>query len=101
MQRYSLKDGIPSFLANIAGKILTTGKYLNVMRECGHSAQVFFFFTHYSMYCVVFTKDSFWSPFVLVIALVLAVDGIITDRSLLQRIQNYRVLAQTIIISSV
>ncbi|KAH9698234.1 gamma-tubulin complex component 2 [Citrus sinensis] len=39
-QRYSLKDGIPSFLANIAGKILTTGKYLNVMRECGHSAQV-------------------------------------------------------------
>ncbi|KAH9698240.1 gamma-tubulin complex component 2 [Citrus sinensis] len=38
-QRYSLKDGIPSFLANIAGKILTTGKYLNVMRECGHSAQ--------------------------------------------------------------
>ncbi|KAK7846779.1 gamma-tubulin complex component 2 [Quercus suber] len=39
-QRYSLKDGIPSFLANIAGKILTTGKYLNVMRECGHHVQV-------------------------------------------------------------
>ncbi|KAG5071706.1 hypothetical protein JHK86_006917 [Glycine max] len=39
-QRYSLKDGIPSFLANIAGTILTTGKYLNVMRECGHNVQV-------------------------------------------------------------
>ncbi|KAK2652166.1 hypothetical protein Ddye_012022 [Dipteronia dyeriana] len=38
-QRYSLKDGIPSFLANIAGTILTTGKYLNVMRECGHNVQ--------------------------------------------------------------
>ncbi|XP_028054406.1 gamma-tubulin complex component 2-like isoform X1 [Camellia sinensis] len=39
-QRYSLKDDIPSFLANAAGTILTTGKYLNVMRECGHSVQV-------------------------------------------------------------
>ncbi|KAB1203437.1 Gamma-tubulin complex component 2 [Morella rubra] len=39
-ERYSLKDGIPSFLANIAGTILTTGKYLNVMRECGHTVQV-------------------------------------------------------------
>ncbi|XP_065876187.1 gamma-tubulin complex component 2 isoform X2 [Euphorbia lathyris] len=39
-QRYSLKEGIPSFLANIAGTILTTGKYLNVMRECGHNVQV-------------------------------------------------------------
>lgn len=39
-QRYSLKDGIPSFLANVAGTILTTGKYLNVMRECGHHVQV-------------------------------------------------------------
>ncbi|CBI34898.3 hypothetical protein VitviT2T_022432 [Vitis vinifera] len=39
-QRYSLKDGIPSFLANAAGTILTTGKYLNVMRECGHNVQV-------------------------------------------------------------
>ncbi|KAF5948218.1 hypothetical protein HYC85_014175 [Camellia sinensis] len=38
-QRYSLKDDIPSFLANAAGTILTTGKYLNVMRECGHSVQ--------------------------------------------------------------
>ncbi|KAL5767132.1 hypothetical protein ACOSQ2_013915 [Xanthoceras sorbifolium] len=38
-QRYSLKDGIPSFLANIAGTVLTTGKYLNVMRECGHNVQ--------------------------------------------------------------
>ncbi|KAK9281856.1 hypothetical protein L1049_004762 [Liquidambar formosana] len=39
-QRYSLKDGIPSFLASAAGTILTTGKYLNVMRECGHNVQV-------------------------------------------------------------
>ncbi|ONK75701.1 uncharacterized protein A4U43_C03F19630 [Asparagus officinalis] len=39
-QRYSLKDGIPSFLAGIAETILTTGKYLNVMRECGHNVQV-------------------------------------------------------------
>ncbi|XP_058743700.1 gamma-tubulin complex component 2-like isoform X2 [Vicia villosa] len=39
-QRYSLKDGIPSFLANAAGTILTTGKYLNVLRECGHNVQV-------------------------------------------------------------
>ncbi|GLT40936.1 hypothetical protein SLA2020_150320 [Shorea laevis] len=39
-QRYSLKEDIPSFLANIAGTILTTGKYLNVMRECGHNVQV-------------------------------------------------------------
>ncbi|CAA6668506.1 unnamed protein product [Spirodela intermedia] len=39
-QRYSLKDGIPSFLTGVAGTILTTGKYLNVMRECGHNVQV-------------------------------------------------------------
>ncbi|KAH6757482.1 Spc97 / Spc98 family of spindle pole body component [Perilla frutescens var. hirtella] len=39
-QRYSLKDDIPSFLANAAETILTTGKYLNVMRECGHCIQV-------------------------------------------------------------
>lgn len=39
-QRYSLKDGIPSFLSSIAGTVLTTGKYLNVMRECGHNVQV-------------------------------------------------------------
>ncbi|KAI3733306.1 hypothetical protein L6452_12748 [Arctium lappa] len=39
-QRYSLKDDIPCFLANSAETILTTGKYLNVMRECGHSVQV-------------------------------------------------------------
>ncbi|GAB2287127.1 Gamma-tubulin complex component 2 [Dionaea muscipula] len=38
--RYSLKDSIPSFLADVAGTILTTGKYLNVMRECGHNVQV-------------------------------------------------------------
>ncbi|KAK9055043.1 hypothetical protein SSX86_026123 [Deinandra increscens subsp. villosa] len=39
-QRYSLKDDIPSFLANSTETILTTGKYLNVMRECGHTVQV-------------------------------------------------------------
>ncbi|MQM12129.1 hypothetical protein Taro_045043 [Colocasia esculenta] len=39
-QRYSLKDGIPSFLTDVAGMILTTGKYLNVMRECEHNVQV-------------------------------------------------------------
>ncbi|KAG9141487.1 hypothetical protein Leryth_001920 [Lithospermum erythrorhizon] len=39
-QRYSLKDDIPIFLASSAGTILTTGKYLNVMRECGHNIQV-------------------------------------------------------------
>lgn len=39
-QRYSLKDDIPTFLENAAGTILTTGKYLNVMRECGHNVQV-------------------------------------------------------------
>lgn len=39
-QRYSLNDDIPSFLANSAETILTTGKYLNVMRECGHTVQV-------------------------------------------------------------
>ncbi|KAM5554522.1 hypothetical protein ABKV19_022757 [Rosa sericea] len=38
-QRYSLKDGSPSFLAIIVGTILITGKYLNVMRECGHHVQ--------------------------------------------------------------
>ncbi|KAJ8545052.1 hypothetical protein K7X08_017635 [Anisodus acutangulus] len=39
-QCYSLKDDIPSFLANAAETILITGKYLNVMRECGHSIQI-------------------------------------------------------------
>ncbi|PPR84964.1 hypothetical protein GOBAR_AA35749 [Gossypium barbadense] len=35
---YSLKD-ILSFLANIAGTILTIGKLLNVMQECGYNVQ--------------------------------------------------------------
>ncbi|KAL7246341.1 hypothetical protein ACSBR2_001452 [Camellia fascicularis] len=39
-ERYSLKEDITSFLENAAGTILTTGKYLNVMRECGHNVQV-------------------------------------------------------------
>ena len=39
-QCYSLKPGVPSFLTNVAEAILTTGKYLNVLRECGHHVQV-------------------------------------------------------------
>ncbi|KAJ4747995.1 Gamma-tubulin complex component [Rhynchospora pubera] len=38
--RYKLKDGVPSFLRSVSYTILTTGKYLNVMRECGHHVQV-------------------------------------------------------------
>src|SRR5690606_4666248 len=34
--RYTLKrQNLPSFLAKDSEKILTTGKYLNVIRECG------------------------------------------------------------------
>eukprot|EP00249_Psilotum_nudum_P020681 c27807_g1_i1 orf=331-1980(+) len=39
-QRYSLKQDLPGFLASSAETILTTGKYLNVMRECGHSIKI-------------------------------------------------------------
>ncbi|KAL8168618.1 UNVERIFIED_CONTAM: Gamma-tubulin complex component 2 [Gekko kuhli] len=36
-QRYTLvQQQIPSFLQKIGDKILSTGKYLNVVRECGH-----------------------------------------------------------------
>uniref|UniRef100_A0A8C5UXL7 Gamma-tubulin complex component n=1 Tax=Microcebus murinus TaxID=30608 RepID=A0A8C5UXL7_MICMU len=36
-QRYTVvQPQIPSFLQKVAGKILSTGKYLNVVRECGH-----------------------------------------------------------------
>ncbi|KAJ3679243.1 hypothetical protein LUZ60_017254 [Juncus effusus] len=38
--RYKLKDGIPTFLTTVSHTILTTGKYLNVLRECGHPVQV-------------------------------------------------------------
>uniref|UniRef100_A0AAY5L744 Gamma-tubulin complex component n=1 Tax=Esox lucius TaxID=8010 RepID=A0AAY5L744_ESOLU len=35
-QRYTIiQHRIPSFLQKMAGKILSTGKYLNVVRECG------------------------------------------------------------------
>ncbi|XP_064418571.1 gamma-tubulin complex component 2 [Latimeria chalumnae] len=35
-QRYTIvQHQIPSFLQKVAGKILSTGKYLNVVRECG------------------------------------------------------------------
>lgn len=39
-QRYSLRQEIPGFLASYAETILTTGKYLNAIRECGHIVQV-------------------------------------------------------------
>lgn len=39
-QRYSLKHELPGFLSSAAETILTTGKYLNAMRECGHSVQI-------------------------------------------------------------
>nr|XP_012332148.1 gamma-tubulin complex component 2 isoform X3 [Aotus nancymaae] len=36
-QRYTIvQPQIPSFLQKMADKILSTGKYLNVVRECGH-----------------------------------------------------------------
>ncbi|XP_048358107.1 gamma-tubulin complex component 2 isoform X1 [Sphaerodactylus townsendi] len=36
-QRYTIvQQQIPSFLQKIGDKILSTGKYLNVVRECGH-----------------------------------------------------------------
>ncbi|KAJ4758194.1 Gamma-tubulin complex component [Rhynchospora pubera] len=38
--RYKVKDGVPSFLRSVSHTILTTGKYLNVMRDCGHHVQV-------------------------------------------------------------
>jgi gamma-tubulin complex component 2 len=40
-ERYSTRnDKLPSFLASLAEKILITGKYLNVIRECGKEIQV-------------------------------------------------------------
>ncbi|KAG6545232.1 hypothetical protein Mapa_013344 [Marchantia paleacea] len=36
-QRYSLRQDIPGFLSGSAETILTAGKYLNAVRECGHS----------------------------------------------------------------
>ncbi|CAH2321645.1 gamma-tubulin complex component 2 [Pelobates cultripes] len=36
-KRYTIvQQQIPSFLQKVADKILSTGKYLNVVRECGH-----------------------------------------------------------------
>jgi len=35
-QHYTIcHDAIPLFLESVAGKILSTGKYLNVVRQCG------------------------------------------------------------------
>lgn len=35
-KRYTLrKEQLPSFLANVSEKMFVTGKYLNVIRECG------------------------------------------------------------------
>lgn len=53
-QRYSLKGDIPSFLANAAETILTTGKYLNVMKECGHNIQVYFMILLQQQYLFLF-----------------------------------------------
>ncbi|MCO5570182.1 hypothetical protein L7F22_023900 [Adiantum nelumboides] len=41
-QRYSLKLELPGFLSSAAETILTTGKYLNAMRECGHNVKISF-----------------------------------------------------------
>lgn len=38
-KRYSLRQEIPEFLASSAEIILTTGKYLNAIRECGQCIQ--------------------------------------------------------------
>lgn len=42
-KRYSLRPEIPEFLASSAEIILTTGKYLNAIRECGQCIQVCYF----------------------------------------------------------
>jgi len=35
-QHYTIcRDSVPLFLESVAGKILNTGKYLNVVRQCG------------------------------------------------------------------
>ncbi|KAJ7516840.1 hypothetical protein O6H91_21G000900 [Diphasiastrum complanatum] len=39
-QRYSLRHDIPGFLTSVAETILTTGKYLNAVRECGHTIRI-------------------------------------------------------------
>ena len=41
-ERYSLRseDKRPGWLASYAERVLTTGKYLNVVRECGHHVQL-------------------------------------------------------------
>jgi len=37
-ERYTVKDDdVPAFMLSMSDKILTTGKYLNVIRECGRS----------------------------------------------------------------
>ena len=43
-QHYTVcRDRIPVFLENVADKILRTGKYLNVIRECGENILMFVF----------------------------------------------------------
>ncbi|XP_024522183.1 gamma-tubulin complex component 2 [Selaginella moellendorffii] len=39
-QRYSLKNDVPGFLASAAENILTTGKYLDAIRECGQNVRI-------------------------------------------------------------
>ncbi|KAL3685944.1 hypothetical protein R1sor_003966 [Riccia sorocarpa] len=41
-QRYSLRQDVPGFLSGLAENILTAGKYLNAVRECGHSIKIQF-----------------------------------------------------------
>jgi gamma-tubulin complex component 2 len=37
-ERYTIRpDKLPLFLESVSEKILTTGKYLNVIRECGRT----------------------------------------------------------------
>ena len=51
-KRYSLRQEIPEFLAPSAEIILTTGKYLNAIRECGHAIQVLFLFLKLKVLCL-------------------------------------------------
>ena len=97
-QRYSLKDGIPSFLSNIAGTILITGKYLNVMRECGHHVQVLLWSILYictilSCFCTVLYLHCG------IISISQWLDCM--NKSLYLKIQSWRALDQIIVILSV
>jgi len=58
-QHYTVcHDSIPLFLESIAGKILNTGKYLNVVRQCGMTAFLAVLKFNLLM-CFVFKLDDF------------------------------------------